>query len=127
MVGATFKGMCYMDGMCFAMLTPMLYISGCRKICGVIRGKGFTPPNDEVHSARLSLPHIECAWEGSRSDPQAPLAIFPFSWCVSGGGLKVSLCVNAGIQVGGLFANGPKQMCFEPYVDTMGERSYIPF
>ena len=41
MVGATFKGMCYMDGMCFAMLTPMLYISLCRKICGVIRGKGF--------------------------------------------------------------------------------------
>ena len=31
MVGATFKGMCYMDGMCFAMLTPMLYISVCRK------------------------------------------------------------------------------------------------
>ena len=41
MVGATFKGMCYMDGMCFAMLTPMLCISVCRKICGVIRGKGF--------------------------------------------------------------------------------------
>ena len=41
MVGATFKGMCYMDGMCFATLTPMLYISVCRKICGVIRGKGF--------------------------------------------------------------------------------------
>ena len=41
MVGATFKRMCYMDGMCFAMLTPMLYISVCRKICGVIRGKGF--------------------------------------------------------------------------------------
>ena len=41
MVGATFKGMCYMDGMCFAMLKPMLYISVCRKICGVIRGKGF--------------------------------------------------------------------------------------
>ena len=39
MVGATFKGMCYMDGMCFAMLTPMLYISVCREICGVIRGK----------------------------------------------------------------------------------------
>ena len=36
-----FKGMCYMDGMCFAMLTPMLYISVCRKICGVIRGEGF--------------------------------------------------------------------------------------
>ena len=41
MVGATFKGMCYRDGMCFAMLTPMLYTSVCRKICGVIRGKGF--------------------------------------------------------------------------------------
>ena len=41
MVGATFKGMSYTDGMCFAMLTPMLYISVCRKICGVIRGKGF--------------------------------------------------------------------------------------
>ena len=31
-----------MHGMCFAMLTPMLYISVCRKIYGVIRGKGFT-------------------------------------------------------------------------------------
>ena len=41
MVGATFKGMCHMDGMCFAMLTPMLYISVRRTICGVIRGKGF--------------------------------------------------------------------------------------
>ena len=41
MVGATFKGMCHMDGMCFAMLTPMLYISVCWKICGVIHGKGF--------------------------------------------------------------------------------------
>ena len=36
-----FKGMCYMDGMCFVMVTPMLYISVCREICGVIRGKGF--------------------------------------------------------------------------------------
>ena len=41
MVGATFKGMCYMDGMCFAMLTPLLYISGCRNIHGVARGKGL--------------------------------------------------------------------------------------
>ena len=41
MVGATFEGMCYMHGMCFHMLTPILYISVCRKICGVIRGKGF--------------------------------------------------------------------------------------
>ena len=33
--------MCYMHGMCFDMLTPMLYISVCRKIYGVKRGKGF--------------------------------------------------------------------------------------
>ena len=30
-----------MHGMCFDMLTAMLYISGCRKIYGVIRGKGL--------------------------------------------------------------------------------------
>ena len=36
-----FEGMCYMHGMCFDMLTPMLYISVCRKIYGVIRGKDF--------------------------------------------------------------------------------------
>ena len=41
MVGATFGGYVYMHGMCFDMLTPMLYISVCRKIYGVIRGKGF--------------------------------------------------------------------------------------
>ena len=41
MVGATFKDMCYTHGMCFDMVTPMLYISVCRKICGAIRGKGF--------------------------------------------------------------------------------------
>ena len=35
------KGMSYMHGICFVMLTPMLYISVCRKICGVIRGKGL--------------------------------------------------------------------------------------
>ena len=34
-------------------------------------------------------------------------------------------CVHVVIQVVGLFANGPKQLCLEPYVDTMGERSYI--
>ena len=36
-----FKGMRYRDVMCFVMLAPMLYISVCRKICGVMRGKGF--------------------------------------------------------------------------------------
>ena len=37
----------------------------------------------------------------------------------------MSLCVHAGIQVGELFANGPKQSCFELYVHTMGERNSI--
>ena len=37
----------------------------------------------------------------------------------------MSLCVQVGIQVGGLFANGPKQLCLKSYVDTMGEGSYI--
>ena len=37
----------------------------------------------------------------------------------------MSPCVHVGIQVGELFANVPKQLCFESYVDTMGERSYI--
>ena len=36
----------------------------------------------------------------------------------------MSLCVHVGIQ-GGLLANGPKPVCFESYVDTMGERSYV--
>ena len=38
----------------------------------------------------------------------------------------MSLCVDVGIQMGGLLANGPKQLCPESYVDTMGERSYVP-
>ena len=37
----------------------------------------------------------------------------------------MSLCVHVGIRVGGLFENGPKQLWFESYVDTMVERSYI--
>ena len=36
-----FEGMCYMHGMCFDMLTPMLYVSVCRKRYGVIRGNGL--------------------------------------------------------------------------------------
>ena len=28
----------------------------------------------------------------------------------------MSLCVHVSTQVGGLFANGPKQLCFESYV-----------
>ena len=41
MVGAILESMCDMHGMCFAMLTPILYIPGCRKIHRVGRGKGF--------------------------------------------------------------------------------------
>ena len=37
----------------------------------------------------------------------------------------MSLCVHVGIHLGGSFVNGPKQLCFESYVDTMSERSYI--
>ena len=37
----------------------------------------------------------------------------------------MSLCVHVGIQVGKLIAGGPKLLWFEPYVDTMGELSYI--
>ena len=37
----------------------------------------------------------------------------------------MSLCVYVGIQLGGLVASGLKQLCCEPYVDIMGERSYI--
>ena len=37
----------------------------------------------------------------------------------------MSPCVHVAIQVMELIANGPKQLCFEPCVDTMGERSYI--
>ena len=35
------------------------------------------------------------------------------------------LCVHVGIQVGRWLANGLKQLCFESYVDAMGEGSYI--
>ena len=41
MVGATFEGMCYMHGMCFDMLTLMLYILGWPKRWGATRDKGF--------------------------------------------------------------------------------------
>ena len=37
----------------------------------------------------------------------------------------MSSCFHVSFHVGGLFANGSKQLCFEPYVYTMGERSYI--
>ena len=39
----------------------------------------------------------------------------------------MSPCGHVGIQVGGLFANGRKQLCLEPYVDTMGEQSYCDY
>ena len=37
----------------------------------------------------------------------------------------MSLCVHVGIQVGELFANGPKQLCFEPYVQSQSTPSPI--
>ena len=37
----------------------------------------------------------------------------------------MSSCVHLEIQVGELFTNSSKQWCVEPYVDPMGERSYI--
>ena len=40
--GSHFLRVCVICMVCaFAMLTPMLYISVCRKICGVILGKGL--------------------------------------------------------------------------------------
>ena len=62
---------------------------------------------------------------GLTERPKSANINFPIFIGVLGGGSKVSLCVHMGIQVGGLFANGPMQLCFESYVDTMGERSYI--
>ena len=125
MVGATFKGMCYIHGMCFAMLTPMLYISVCRKICGVICGKGFAHvlmvcsiALDQVyrtysacgkayratHKRHYQFSHIHGAcWEQVRRCPYASL------WGSKWGDCSQMVPSN----------------CFEPYVDTMGERSYI--
>ena len=63
MVGATFEGMCSMHCMCFDMLTPMLYISDCRKIYGAIRGKGF------VHVPMVSsiaLDQVHCSLSACR-------------------------------------------------------------
>ena len=54
-----FKVMSYMDGMSFVMLTPMLYIPVCRKIWGVIRGKG------SAHVAMVSsiaLEQVYCTY-----------------------------------------------------------------
>ena len=41
MVRATFEGMCSMHGMCFDMLTPMLYIFVWPKRWGATHDKGF--------------------------------------------------------------------------------------
>ena len=121
-----FEGMCYMHGMCFDMLTPTLYISVCRKIYGVIPGKGFAHVPMVNY---ITLDHVYRSYSACGrvygATHKRKLSIFPFSWCVLGGGSKVSLCVHVGIQVGGWYANGPKHLCFESHVDTMGERSYI--
>ena len=115
-----------MHGMCFAMLTPMLYISVCRKICGVVRGKGFAhvPMVSSIALDYVYRTYSACG-KVYGATHKRHYQFFPFSWCVLGGGWKLSPCVHVGIQVGGLFVNGPKQLCFEQYVDTMGEQSYI--
>ena len=67
MVGATFEGTCSMHGMCFDMLTPMLYIFVWPKRWGATRDKGFA--NCGIQSARLSLPHMYCSWYVWQRDP----------------------------------------------------------
>ena len=70
MVGATFEGMCYMHGMCFDMLTPMLYIFVWPKRWGATRDKGFAHvPMGDIQSARLSLPRMYCSWYVGQRDP----------------------------------------------------------
>ena len=121
-----FKGMCYMDGMCCAMLTPMLYISGCRKICGVIRGKAFghVPMLSSIALHQVYRTYSACG-KAYRATHKRH---YQFSHFHGAYREEVRRCPYAslwGPKWGGLFANGPKQLCLEPYVDTMGERSYI--
>ena len=70
MVGATFEGMCYMHGMCFDMLTPMLYIFVWPGRGGATRDKGFAHVTCcGIESARLSLLHMYCSWYVWQRDP----------------------------------------------------------
>ena len=79
MVGATFEGMCYMDGMCFAMLTPMLYISVCGKICGVIRGKGLAhvPMLNFIALDEVYRTYSAC-WKADESTHKRHYQVFNF-------------------------------------------------
>ena len=57
MVGATFKGMCYMDCMCFAMLTPILYICNVPRLNvnpEIPNPSGGTMQNNSVITADLT-------------------------------------------------------------------------
>ena len=70
MVGATFEGMCYMQGLCLDMLTPMLYIFVWPRRWGTTRDKGFANvPIVGFQSARLSLPRMYCSWYVWQGDP----------------------------------------------------------
>ena len=51
-----------MHGMCFDMLRPILYISVCRKIYGVIRGKGFAPIR---MVSFIALDQVYCSYSAS--------------------------------------------------------------
>ena len=63
-----FEGMCFMHGMCFDMLTPMLYISVCRKMYGVVRDDWHTerkPTVWIVFGLYLGVAYCEGLYEGA--------------------------------------------------------------
>ena len=115
-----------MHGMCFELLTPMLYISVCRKIYGVIRGKGFAsvPMVSSIAPDQVYRSYSACG----RAYRATHKRHYQFSHFQRAYWEEVRRCPYAsmwGSKWGGLFANGPKQSCFESYLDTIGERSYI--
>ena len=126
MVGATFEGMCYMHGMCFDMLTLMLYISVCKKIYGVIRGKGLAHVI-MVNSIALDQVYRSYSARGRtyRATHKRQYQFSHFHGACREEVRRWPYASMWGSKYVGLFANGPKQLCFESYVDTMGERSYI--
>ena len=114
MVGATFEGMCYMHGMCFDMLTPMLYIFVGRKIYGVIRGKGFAlvPMVSSIALDQVYRSYSACG----RAYGATHKRQYQFSHFHGACWEEVRRCPHASIwgsKLRELFANGPKQLCFE--------------
>ena len=109
-----------------ALLTPILYIFGCRKIHGVARGKGFAHVQMVCSIALDQVYHTYSACGKAYGATQK--RHYQFSHFDDACPEEVRRCPYAsmwGSKLGRLFASGPKQLCFEPYVETMGERSYI--